>query len=259
MWKGKQVSVVFPTYAEKNSIRRAIEEVLATGWVDEVVVVNNNAASGTSEEVAKTPAREIFESKQGYGHAIRRGLQEAQGDLIIVSEPDGTFAGKDVYKLLVYSDDFPVVFGTRTCTSLFAKGEYANMGMLIRYGNVAVAKLVEVLFNTSTLTDVGCTMRLLDRKVLETVKPAFRSGGSYFGLELMLSVFTSGIGFIQIPVSYRPRVGKSSVTGDLDKAIKLGFQMVVLVLRSWIRKVMSPCVRRQVNVGTDLTAAMFNE
>lgn len=246
MWKGKSVSVIFPTYAEKGSIRRAIEEVVAIGCVDEIIVVNNKAEPGTSEEIAGTPAREVFELEQGYGHAVRRGLREAAGDLIVVSEPDGTFAGKDINKLLAYADDFPVVFGTRTCFPLFAGHEHANMRMLVRYGNVAVAKLIEMLFNTRTLTDVGCTMRLLDRSTLKTLMPSFQSGGSDFGLELMLRVITSGIGFIQIPVSYRPRIGKSSVTGDLEKAIRLGIEMTSLVFRSWTRHILRPRPIKQV-------------
>ncbi|HOT52351.1 MAG TPA: glycosyltransferase, partial [Candidatus Hydrogenedentes bacterium] len=51
MWRGKKVSVVFPTYNEKDSIRAAIEEFFEDGLVDEIVVVNNNAAPGTDEEV----------------------------------------------------------------------------------------------------------------------------------------------------------------------------------------------------------------
>ena len=52
MWCGKRVSVVLPTYNERASIRRCIEEFQRTGVVDEIIVVNNNAAPGTSEEVA---------------------------------------------------------------------------------------------------------------------------------------------------------------------------------------------------------------
>jgi len=231
LWRDKTVSLVFPTYNEKDSIYAAILEFQATGWVDEVIVVNNNAAPGTSEEVTRTTAREVFEAKQGYGYSIRRGLQEARGDLIVVAEPDGTFVGDDIAKLLVYSDDFPVVFGTRTCTSLIGRG--ANMGAFLRYGNVFVAKLLEVLFNTYTLTDVGCTMRLMDRESLERIGPKFRSGGSYFGLEFMVLTIANGIKFVQIPVTYRERVGTSSVTGDFDKSLKLGLQMIGFILWSW--------------------------
>jgi glycosyltransferase involved in cell wall biosynthesis len=47
MWQGRAVSVILPTYNERASIRRSIEEFFETGVVDEVVVVNNNAAPGT--------------------------------------------------------------------------------------------------------------------------------------------------------------------------------------------------------------------
>ena len=65
MWKGKKVSVIFPTYNEKDSIKDAINDFFKYGYVDEIVVVNNNAAAGTSEEVKKTRAIEVFEIRQG--------------------------------------------------------------------------------------------------------------------------------------------------------------------------------------------------
>ena len=74
VWRGNSVSVVLPTYNEKDSIRSVIRGFEAVGVVDEIIVVNNNAAPGTSEEVAPTSAREVVETRQGYGAAIRRGL-----------------------------------------------------------------------------------------------------------------------------------------------------------------------------------------
>jgi glycosyltransferase involved in cell wall biosynthesis len=257
LWRNKTVSLVFPTYNEKESIYDSIQEFLATGWIDEIVVVNNNAAPGTSEEVARTTAREVVETVQGYGYAIRRGLREVRGDLIIIAEPDGTFVGNDVYKLLVYSDDFPIVLGTRTCTSLIGRG--ANMGAFLRYGNVFVAKLLEVLFNTYTLTDVGCTLRLTSREALDQITPHFRSGGSYFGLEFMLLVITEGIKFVQIPITYRQRVGKSSVTGDFDKALRLGLQMIAYIVLSWVSFLLKQAVgRKPKGIDTPATGGLSN-
>src|SRR5256886_9781978 len=114
MWEGKTLSVVLMTYAERDSIRAVIEGFLETGVVDEVVVVNNNAQPGTSEEVARTGAREVFEPAQGYGHAIRRGLLESTGDLVLLAEPDGTFVPQDLFKMLSYSGECEAVLGTRT-------------------------------------------------------------------------------------------------------------------------------------------------
>lgn len=229
MWKDKKVSVVFPTYNEKDSIREAIDDFFSSGYVDEIMVVNNNASPGTAEEVAKTRAIQVFEKKQGYGHAIQRGLKEARGDLIVVSEPDGTFSGHDVIKLLAYSDDFDVVFGTRTSSSLIRDG--ANMGMFLKWGNIAVAKLMEALFfSHSQLTDVGCTMKLISRKALERIQHKFSIGGSHFGPEMMLLAITHNLRFIEIPVNYRKRVGVSSVTGSKVKAFSLGMRMIYLII-----------------------------
>ena len=68
------MSVALPTYNERDSIRECIEDFFETGVVDEVVVCNNNAAEGTSAEVAKTRAREVFETRQGYGWSCRSAL-----------------------------------------------------------------------------------------------------------------------------------------------------------------------------------------
>ena len=235
MWKGKKVSVIFPTYNEKDSIRDAIEEFFASGYVDEIVVVNNNAVEGTDEEVKKTKARLVYEKRQGYGYAIWKGLEEATGDYLIISEPDGTFSGKDVIKLLAYSDDFDYVLGTRTTRELIWEG--ANMNFFLKWGNWAVAKLMEFLYNTTTLTDVGCTMRLIKRHVYEKVKPFFTVGTQHFGPELTLLVIKSGTKFIEIPVNYKPRVGKSSVTGSMRKAFVLGLKMIFLILRYKFKRI----------------------
>jgi len=167
MWKGKKVSVIFPTYNEKESIKDAILDFFATKLVDEIVIVNNNAAPGTDEEVKKTKARLVYEKKQGYGFAIQKGFREAKGDIIIVSEPDGTFIGRDIEKFLAYhTDGFEVVFGTRTTKGLIWEG--ANMGFLLKWGNILVAKMIELFFlSRSQLTDVGCTMKLFTRKALK--------------------------------------------------------------------------------------------
>lgn len=244
-WRNSRVSVIFPTYNEKDSIHDAILDVAATGVVDEILVINNNAAPGTSDEVARAAGavmpglvREVFESKQGYGNAIQCGFREATGDFMVVSEPDGTFLGRDVFKLLAYVDDFDVVYGSRTARMFIWHG--ANMGAFLRWGNWAVAKLMEFLFNTTNLTDVGCTMRLIRREALQRIQPSFTVGGSAFGPEMMLLTLLAQQRIIQIPVNYLPRVGESSVTGDFMVAFDLGMRMIGMVLRYRLRTWLQP-------------------
>jgi glycosyltransferase involved in cell wall biosynthesis len=236
MWQNKRVSVALPTYNERDSIRRCINDFLATGVVDEVVVCNNNASAGTSEEVAATRAREVKEPRQGYGWSCRRAMAETTGDLIILAEPDGSFSADDVHKLLSYADDFDVVLGSRTNRELIWTG--ANMGFFMKWGNWAVAKYLEVLFNSTTLSDVGCTMRLIHRATLERLSPAFTVGGSHFGPEMMMLCVLSGARVLQIPVNYRQRIGQSMVCGNRWVAFWLGWQMIGLItrvrLKTWI-------------------------
>jgi glycosyltransferase involved in cell wall biosynthesis len=229
MWKNKRVSVVFSTYREKNSIRKFIDDCFKTGYVDEVIVVNNNAEKGTNEEVKKTKAKLYYEPKQGFGAGYQLALKKSTGDLIIMSEPDGTFLASDIEKLLSYSDDFEIVQGTRTTQATIMKG--ANMGLFLKWGNWFVAKLIEVLFSTTHLCDAGCTYRLMSRRVYEKIKNQFTISSLEFNVELTLLYIKNNIKIIEVPVHYLKRVGKSSVTGDFLKSFQLGLIMIGLVLK----------------------------
>jgi glycosyltransferase involved in cell wall biosynthesis len=231
MYKNKKVSVVIPTYNEAQSIRGVIEGLFATNLVDEVVVVDNNALGNTKEEVRKTKATLVHEPRQGYGHAIMRGLIEAKGDLIIMTEADGTFQSRDVEKLLSYSEDFDAVLGTRTSRAAIYSGAF--MPFPVRFGNWLWAKIVEVLFNGPVLTDVGCTYKLVNRKLLEEIKEYFKysRGDGTFSPELMIWLLKRKKKIIEIPVIYKERVGQSGYTGSVWKAAKLGLKMIPVILK----------------------------
>lgn len=228
MWNGKSVSVVFPAYNEAENIRHAVEDFLAQEAVDEVIVVNNNSRDETADEVAKTRARLVNELQQGYGHALRRGLREAHGDLIILAEPDGTFLGRDVLKLLSYSEDFELVLGSRTSKELIWAG--ANMDWFLRMGNVAVAKMLEWLFNTPSLSDCGCTLRLITQPAAAAIRDDLTVGGSHFLPEMVILARKKGVRMIEIPVNYAPRKGTSKITGTLRGTLVTGTNMIRLIL-----------------------------
>ena len=144
MWNNKTVAVIFPTYREKRSIKNSIIEFDSTGFIDEIIVVDNNAETGTSEEVKKTRARTIKEPIQGYGAAIKTGIKSTNADILLIAEPDGTFDGNDVVKFLAYSDDFDMVFGSRTHVPLIHKK--AGMTFQRRIADVILGKLISLLF-----------------------------------------------------------------------------------------------------------------
>jgi len=228
MHKGKKISLILPTYNERDSIKKVILDFESLNIIDEIIVINNNASAGTSEEVAQTNAIEIIETKQGYGSAIRRGFKEATGDLIVVCEPDDTFQAIDVFKLLVYIEDVSIVYGSRTSKQFIWEG--ANMGWFLKWGNWATAKIIVLLFNTNSLTDVGCTYRIITKDALEKLDGQFTVNSNFFGPEMMILGFRNKISSVQIPINYKARVGISSVTGNLSKAFVLGVKMNILIV-----------------------------
>jgi glycosyltransferase involved in cell wall biosynthesis len=233
VWNGKTIAVVLPTYNEKDSIASVIRGFEKLDVVDDIVVVNNNAAEGTSREVEGTTAREIHESRQGYGAAIKRGLHEVDADLVAICEPDGTFDPADLLKLLPFTYECDFVVGSRTVSNFIWEG--ANMGWFLQWGNWSVAKIIEVLFNTSYLSDVGCTFRVVSRERVADILGRAQGDGSSFGLEMLMLAIVRRGRVVQVPVNYHPRVGVSAVTGDIRKTVKLGFEMLGMVLRMWLR------------------------
>jgi glycosyltransferase involved in cell wall biosynthesis len=230
MWKGQTVSVVFSTYRDVQTIRAVVEGLFATGVVDEVVAVDNNAEPGTREELARTRAKRVVEPRQGLGHGFQRALREASGDLIVTLEVDGTYRPSDVLKLLAYSDDFDVVCGTRTAALMIREG--SDMGALTRWSNVLYAKLVEVLFNTANLTDVGCIFRLMKRSAWERIRDLPMDGGWAFNLDWMLHVVRSRVRFIEVPVNFLPRAGHSvGAAHSRLHAARIALRMFVIILK----------------------------
>lgn len=228
MWRKRKVSVVFPCYNEGKNIRYAINQFLALDAVDEVIAVDNNSTDNTKKEILKTKARYVLELDRGYGWALRRGMKEAKGDIIFTVEPDGTFMAEDTYKYLQYEDEFDVVFGSRTSKSLI--WSHANMNWFLRLGNVFVAKLLEYLHSGPCLTDVGCTFKLIKKKVYNKIYKRFNVGNSSFSPEFMMHCLKVSK-CVEIPVNYKERVGESKITGDFWKAFKLGWVMIFMIIR----------------------------
>lgn len=253
MFEGKTISVVMPAYNEEQFIGPAVRGFMEIPEVDEVVVVNNNSSDRTAEIAEQAGANVITEEKQGYGHASKRALISAASDLVFIVEPDGTFRPKDIYKFLPYANEFDAIFGTRTAKSCIWDG--ANMGSFLRYGNVAVAKLMEYLHNAPCITDVGCTFKMIHRSVLHQLEPHLNVGGSHFSPQLMTVLVRSGSRCIEIPVHYRSRRGESKITGSFWKAWKLGWKMIFMVIGYRFRSV--PRIESAISAET-LEEISFN-
>lgn len=228
MWNRKTVAVIFPTYREKSVLFNVIQEFDSTGYVDEIIVVDNNGEEGTKDEVKRTRARYIEEPRVGYGRAIKKGVKNTKADLIIFADPDGTYDGKDVVKLLAYSDDFDVVFGSRTHIPLI--GKESDMTFIRRILDVFCGKLITLLFLTNPLSDVICTLSLYSSKSLKKQIDKVKTDGHLFTTSLLLNVVMNKLKFIEIPVNYKLRLGVHRYTGNFLKQAYWGVKVFLLII-----------------------------
>lgn len=222
------MSLVLPAYNEAANITNAVREFarVRTSTGDPVFDTDDTATLA-----AEAGARVVVEPNQGCGNALHRGLTEASGELIVTFEPDGTFIATDVLKLLSYSADFEMVCGTRT--SLDHLDPKANMGWFLRRGNFWVAKGLQILYDAPSLTDCGCTFRLVRRTALDRFRGDLFVGASHFLPNMVIATRKHDVTMVEVPLNYRGRVGESKITGNLWGTWKTGLAMIALILYCW--------------------------
>jgi glycosyltransferase involved in cell wall biosynthesis len=215
MYRDRTVSLVIPAYNEEATIGAVVEEFRTVPQLDEIVVVDNNCRDRTAEIAREAGARVVQESTPGYGSALLRGMSEARGDLLVLTEADGSFAARDVEKLLVYLEDADMVMGTRTTRQMVEQG--ANMRFFLRWGNVFMAKYLQLLWLRPAeprFTDVGCTYRALTRQTFEAIRGLVRERGPAFSPEMMCAALIARRRVVEIPITYRRRAGGESKHSD---------------------------------------------
>lgn len=229
---GYKVSIIIPAYNEEETIEDVVYDFSRHKAVHEVLVVDNNSKDRTSEIAEKAGARVILELDQGYGCALRRGLDEAKGDILILTEADGSFRSKDVPKFLEYLKDSDMVVGTRTTRQMIEQG--TNMKGLVRWINVLYGKIIEALWwgQEPRFTDVGCTYRAIWKSSYQKIRPLLTAKGPDFSPEMMIAVLICRQRIIEIPVSYLPRLGGDSKhSGQFSALAKTALKMMTLILR----------------------------
>jgi len=210
----RSLTVVIPAHDEEQTIADVVREFAAVECVDRVLVVENNCSDRTAELAREAGAEVVSEEAPGYGCAIRRGLDhavETGAEVLVITEADGSFQATDLWKLRVYLDDCQMVLGTRTTRQMVQQG--ANMDAKLRWGNVAMAKLLELYWflpHEPRLTDVGCTYRALWADTWREIRGGLRESGPPFSPEMICEAYRRGLRVIEVPVHYGARLGGES-------------------------------------------------
>ena len=86
-----KVSIVIPAYNEEKSIERTLKSLLKQTYPEyEIVVVNNNSRDRT-KEIAQRYTKVVDEYKQGYMFAVKRGIEETEGEVITICDADSIY------------------------------------------------------------------------------------------------------------------------------------------------------------------------
>ncbi len=211
MFEGKSVCTIIPAYNEEATIREVVEDFLRHPLVDQVLVVDNNCRDRTAEIAGDAGARVVREEVPGYGRALLTGMRASESEILVLTEADGSFKARDIDKLLVYLKDAALVVGTRTTRQMVQQA--ANMGFFLRWGNVCMAKYLELCWYLSSeprFTDVGCTYRALWKETFAKIEDSLTCDGPSFSPEMMCEALRKGLRTVEVPVNYHPRLGGHS-------------------------------------------------
>jgi dolichol-phosphate hexosyltransferase len=93
-----QVSIIVPAKNEAGGIEGIVQAVKPYG--DEILVVDGRSTDGTGDIAAKAGARVVMDGRRGKGSALRMGIEEASGDVLVFIDADGSHDATDIPKLI---------------------------------------------------------------------------------------------------------------------------------------------------------------
>jgi len=220
-YKINSLSVFFPCYNEKDSVRSLTEKalsVIAEICSDyEIILVDDGSSDGTSEladQLAEQyPAVRVIHHRhnKGYGAALQSGFRAATKEYVFYTDGDGQFDIAELPKLLPLIQTYDIV-------SAYRIRRQDNMARKINA--FCWTKLVCFLFNLK-LKDIDCAFKLYKRDIFDHIE--MHSTGALIDTEILARAQRKGYRMTQIGVHHYPRLAGQS-TGANIKVILRAFK-----------------------------------
>jgi glycosyltransferase involved in cell wall biosynthesis len=183
-------------------------------WVDEVLLVDGHSIDKTVE-VAKElrpDIRILYQPGKGKGDALKCGIKNATGDIIVTLDADGTTSPEEIPNFIE-----PLLKGYDFAKgSRFLQGR-PNMPLHRRFGNWVLVTTANILHGTK-YTDICSGYNAFWKSALERVE--LSSDGFEMEQEMNVRVKKAGLRVVEVPCQDRGRLGGTSKTKDLQQGVK---------------------------------------
>lgn len=218
--KTPNILVIIPAFNEARAIGQVVGAI-PEGLADEVVVVNNASTDETEQNARAAGATVLTETRRGYGWACLRGLAYAEvkpekerPGIVVFLDGDFSDRPEEMTRLVapIAEGKADFVVGSRI------RGEAEAGAMLPQavIGNRLACFLMRRLWNAE-YTDLG-PFRAVRFKSLLALGMQDKTFG--WTIEMQIKAVEAGLRVVEVPVSYRRRVGVSKITGTLSGTVK---------------------------------------
>ncbi len=217
-----RVVVIIPAYNEEKALARVIDD-LPRKVVSEVVVVDNASTDNTAEVARAAGATVLAEARRGYGYACQRGIRYASdrsADVVVFLDADYSDYPSEAARLLepITKGEADFVVGSRM------RGTVERGALLpqARYGNWLACMLMRAIWGIRH-TDLGPfrAIKLSRLQHLGMRDPTFG-----WTIEMQIKAHLAGLRVIEVPVSYRCRIGTSKITGTVCGSVRASVKIL---------------------------------
>ena len=198
-----KLSIIIPCYNEISTIEKIVEKIKKNYKdIHEIIIVDDFSTDGTRQKIQNLNVdRVIYNSSNcGKGFSIRRGIEQAYGDIILIQDADLEYEPQDYYKLIapIKEGSADVVYGSRFVGS----SQKRVLFFWHRVFNYFLT-LLSNMFTNLNLTDMECGYKIFKHDVIKNINLKENRFG--FEPEITAKISKLDIKIYEVGVQYHGR------------------------------------------------------